>query len=581
MRKALAAFVLVAPIAGAQTALPLKHAPKPTTAAVSAADLMTRLYIIADDSMMGRETGTKGHVMSTEYIANEVKRFGLLPGGDNGTFFQNLPAVVRRFDVVKSTINVDGVPLKAGEDFVPQGARPLARAFDGAMVIYAGIQGDTAGMPSPEMLAGKIVLVGTRPGAPGGPGGFGGGPGGGGGGGGGGFGGANQAFTLATAGAAAIVRAGGAALAPNLLRAVTSPTAGMTVPMASGAQPTEGAQTIIVTDRVAEMLLGMPIAHAKPGTAGKTVKGAIMFTDTPVPARNVVAVLRGSDAKLRETYVAIGAHSDHVGMLPASNPPDHDSLHLYNAARFSITGMVPRGVQQTPEQRAAVANIRINMDSVRKVRSTRIDSIRNGADDDGSGTVALLEIAEQFARSGSKPKRSVVFVWHTGEEKGLWGSRWYADHPTVPRDSIVAQLNMDMVGRGEASDLPVGSPTYVQLVGSKRLSTELGTLVEEMNKSARMPFTFDYQFDANGHPENIYCRSDHFHYARYGIPVVFFTTGLHGDYHQVTDEPQYINYDHMARIGQFVYDVAVRVANSDKRPVVDGVKMNPNGVCRQ
>ena len=134
---------------------------------------------------------------------------------------------------------------------------------------------------------------------------------------------------------------------------------------------------------------------------------------------------------------------------------------------------------------------------------------------------------------------------------------------------------------GATSDLPVVSPTYLQLVGSRRLSTELGDLIETVNNTEPKPFTFDYQFDANGHPENIYCRSDHYNYARWGIPVVFFTTGLHGDYHQVTDEPQYIDYPHMARIGQFVHNVAVKVANQDRRIVVDKEKPDPTGACRQ
>ncbi len=139
---------------------------------------------------------------------------------------------------------------------------------------------------------------------------------------------------------------------------------------------------------------------------------------------------------------------------------------------------------------------------------------------------------------------------------------------------------MDMVGRGEKSDLPVGGPDYLQLVGSRRLSTELGDLFETVNKSQKMPFRLDYQFDANGHPENIYCRSDHYNYARYGIPVVFATTGLHGDYHQVTDEPQYIAYEHMAKIGNLMFDMATTVANMDHRPVVDKPKPDPKGRCQ-
>ena len=149
---------------------------------------------------------------------------------------------------------------------------------------------------------------------------------------------------------------------------------------------------------------------------------------------------------------------------------------------------------------------------------------------------------------------------------------------------------MDMVGRGAASDVTGmskdgqvlhGGPDYLQLVGSRRLSTELGNLVEQVNKDDKSGFVFDYAMDANGHPMNIYCRSDHYEYARYGIPIVFFTTGGHSDYHQVTDEPEYIDYPHMARVDNLVYDVAMKVADLDHRIVVDQPKPDPHGACRQ
>ena len=195
-----------------------------------------------------------------------------------------------------------------------------------------------------------------------------------------------------------------------------------------------------------------------------------------------------------------------------------------------------------------------------------------------SGSVSVLEIAEAFAKGPIKPKRSMIFIWQTGEEKGLWGSQYFTNHPTVPRDSIVADLNIDMVGRGEATDVTGreartavgtlhGSPDYLQLVGSRRLSTEFGDLAEAVNKTEKVPLKFDYSMDANGHPQNIYCRSDHANYARYGIPVIFFTTGGHADYHQVTDEPQYIRYQHMARVDQLIFDIAVKVADLDHRLV--------------
>jgi len=557
--------IVPAALAAQQPAtLPLKHTAQPTTAAISPADLMTRLYIFADDSMQGRETGTVGHLKSTAYIAGELKRLGIQPGGDEGSYFQDVPMIRRAFDPA-STITVGSTTLRGGTDFIAQ-ARGAIPTLSGVGVVFGGTAGDTTSLPSHDQMAGKIVVLKAAPGGAG----FGGR-----GGGGRGFG-ALRAFSDAVAIATVTD-----ALTPAAVNAATHPREGdvMMKPAGTNAAAPGAQLTLTITRSAAEALLGTTVDAATKGQAGKTIQADIKFRDDPAPARNVVAIIRGSDPKLRGEWVALGAHNDHVGI--GNQAVDHDSLHTYNAARFAIRGMVSRGQQATPEQDAAVAAIRLNLDSIHAARPARLDSIRNGADDDGSGSVTLLELAEAFQKSAVKPKRSLVFVWHVGEEKGLLGSRWYSDHPSVPRDSIVAQLNMDMIGRGDAQDLPVGSPTYVQLVGSRRLSTELGDMVEAVNKTEKMPLTFDYQFDANGHPENIYCRSDHYNYARWGIPVVFFTTGLHGDYHQVTDEPQYIDYPHMARIGQLVYDVATKVANLDHRIVVDKEKPDPAGVCRQ
>jgi hypothetical protein len=304
------------------------------------------------------------------------------------------------------------------------------------------------------------------------------------------------------------------------------------------------------------------------------------FPGSPNPsyARNVVAILRGSDPTLRSEYVAIGAHNDHIGLRKPA--VDHDSLRAYN---FELTRLgAPIWDRRTRARRDSLrSQLNINVDSLHRIRPARRDSIANGADDDGSGTVTVLEIAEALAAMPEKPKRSVIFVWHTAEEKGLLGSRWFTEHPTVPREQIVAQLNMDMVGRGSAADITGGGPDYLQLVGSRRVSTELGDIVEAVNSATSRPFKFDYQFDANGHPERIYCRSDHYNYARYGIPITFFTTGLHPDYHQVTDEPQYIDYEHMTRIAGLVRDIAVRVANLDHRPKVDKPLADPTAACIQ
>lgn len=550
-------------LARAQSEPPLKHAPRPTTAAITPADLMTRLYIYADDSLEGRETGTRGHVKATTYIAGQLKALGLEPMGDNGTYFQNVPVIRRALDPA-STITADGVTLRAGTDFIAT-ARGRVKPFQGGAVVFGGTLGDTVNALTTEQAAGKVVLL-VEPQNDGR------------------FGFRRRRrgnVSPAPASAAGVITVT-SELDPTLVRNALHPYEGDVQLVPDQDAPAVDAR-ITITRAAAERLLGASLDAVQKGQSGKTLTADLRFTDTPAPARNVIAAYRGHDQKLRNEWVALGAHNDHIGFRRQGPVTDSDSMHAVNRARYAILAHIPRGQERTAEQQAQLDAIRVNMDSLRKVHPVaRADSINNGADDDGSGSVTLLEIAEKFARSRPNTRRSLLFVWHVGEEKGLWGSAYVTDHPPVPRDSIVAQLNMDMVGRGAAGDLPEGNPDYVQLVGSRRLSTELGDLVETLNRKQAKPFVFDYQFDANGHPERIYCRSDHANYARYGIPVVFFTTGLHGDYHQVTDEPQYIDYPHMARIGNFVYTMADYVADMDHRPVLDHPKpSDPHARCVQ
>ncbi len=294
--------------------------------------------------------------------------------------------------------------------------------------------------------------------------------------------------------------------------------------------------------------------------------------ESTTPARNVIGVLRGSDSLLRNTYVVISAHNDHVGV--ARRPVDHDSLRVTNFA----AAMRKRGASSSAAQLWATHAL----DSLRALRAPRQDSIFNGADDDGSGTVALLEIAEELAAMPVKPKRSILFISHTAEEEGLYGSGWFTDHPTVPRDSLVADLDMDMIGRGSPEDVVNGGPAYLELIGTRRLSTELGDVAEQVDATEAKPFTFNYAFDKPGDKEQYYCRADHYSYARFGIPSINFSRGDHPDYHEVTDEPQYIDYDDMARVTVFVRDLAVALATLDHRVKIDHAKQqDPHAACVQ
>jgi len=549
---AAAAVILVPVLLFAQPPLPLKHTPKPTTAAITAADAMTRLYIFADDSMMGRRAGEEGGLKGTAYIEREVRRLHLEPAGDNGTFFQAVPLVTRTVDA-NSRLTADSAPLVMGTDYFPTDLNGIPRPIDGVQVIYAGNPGDSTASATPEQVSGKIALVAGS--------------------------GAAVAGRRRYPGAVAFMTLLDPAMMPRLRAFGFGGRTRLQAP-----EDTIASRLTLALDPSAVVkVLGVPIANARPGTIGRTLHGGVKSTLAVAPARNVVAIIRGSDPKLRSEFVALGAHNDHLGFRRAG-PLDHDSLSAYNEAAERIyiarthEGTQFPGAGLSAEERAS---IHVNVDSLHHLRPARLDSIYNGADDDGSGSVGLLEVAEKFALTNPKPKRSLIFVWHTGEELGLYGSQWFTDHPTIPRDSIVAQLNMDMIGRGDAKDIPGGGTHYVELVGSRRLSTELGDIVEAVNKNGRHNFVFDYAFDANGHPENIYCRSDHYEYARYGIPITFFTTGGHSDYHQLTDEPQYINYPHLASVAGFVGDVANTVANMDHRVVVDKGRPDPRARCQQ
>lgn len=563
--------------------LPLKYNAKPTHPEITAEDLMSRLYLYADDSMQGRETGQLGDFKATTYIAAEAKRMGLVPAGDSGTYFQTIPYKTRALDST-TTFTVGGAPLVFKTDFLPSGGD--ATKLESVGVVFAGDLADTARRDlTDQEVTGKVVVFTASAGL----------------------------FRQArrpprVKGAVGAIVVGLDNFPPQFMGFLTRPR-GFVDDRPAGAPPS--IPNILVSNAAFAKLFTTPPSQLTVGTAGVNVSLDLKYVISPMPypSRNVVGIVPGSDPKLKGEYVAIGGHNDHIGMN--NRPVDHDSMRIFLRV-VRPEGAEQNGKQATPAEQAQVDSI---LAAYRKAHpgTARLDSISNGADDDGSGTVSVLEIAERISSLKLKPKRSVLFVWHVGEEKGLLGSSYFTDHPTVSRDSIVAQLNIDMVGRGDATDetgrackmeaganpprcdaeasagrafdttsTPLhGNSNYLQIIGSRRLSTELGDLIEKVNTDDKHGLAFDYSEDANGHPTNIYCRSDHYEYARYGIPIAFFTTGGHADYHQVTDEPQEIDYTHMARIDNLIEDIAVHVANLDHRIVVDHPKPDPFGGCQQ
>jgi len=199
----------------------------------------------------------------------------------------------------------------------------------------------------------------------------------------------------------------------------------------------------------------------------------------------------------------------------------------------------------------------------RRARPPRRDSIFNGADDDGSGTVVMLEVAEQFA--AEKPARSIIFVSHQGEEAGLLGSNWFVNHPTIPLGQVVAAINMDMVGKGRSEQVKFGGPASIQILGARRISRDFGDVIDSVNATRSEVMAIDKSWEVPSNPMNRFCRSDQVNYVTKDIPVAYFSLGYAQDYHQVTDEPRYIDYDHAARVGRFVHDVMQAIANRQHR----------------
>jgi len=195
--------------------------------------------------------------------------------------------------------------------------------------------------------------------------------------------------------------------------------------------------------------------------------------------------------------------------------------------------------------------------------------IYNGADDDGSGTVALIEMAKAFAKAkkdGHGPKRSILFLHVTGEEHGLHGSRYYSENPLFPIANTIADINIDMIGRRDVEHAKTNN--YVYVIGADRLSSDLHNIVVAQNEKYTN-VDLDFKFNDPKDPNHFYERSDHYNFAKHGIPSVFFFNGVHEDYHQKGDEPEKIEYDALTKRTKLAFVVAWELANRENRPVVD------------
>ncbi|HEY9228447.1 MAG TPA: M28 family peptidase, partial [Gemmatimonadaceae bacterium] len=418
-----------------------------------------------------------------------------------------------------------------------------------APAVFAGRWGDTTKVLDREKFAGKVAVFTAPPPS--------GGRGGGRGGGGGSFATVRDNRPV-TAGVAAILVISLDSMPRGTVNGAFSPRSMM---QSAATGPAQSVGAAAISSAAATKLFGSAgVEGLEIGAVGRSVSASWHFDwkMSATPARNVIAILPGSDPARATQYVLVGAHNDHVGIN--NTVVDHDSLRAYNRVIRPQGANDPVRTPSADEQRRIDSMIAY----ARSIRPPRRDSIMNGADDDGSGTAVLLEIAERF--STEKPARSIIFVSHQGEEAGLLGSRWFVDHPTVPLDSVVAAHNMDMLGKGRASDVKFGGPTSVQTLGSRRRSREFGEIIDSVNAVTKEPMAIDRSWDVPANPMNRFCRSDQVNYVRAGIPVTYFSLGYSIDYHMQTDEARYVDFDHSARLARFIHDVMTAVANRRDRP---------------
>ena len=454
--------------------------------AIKTADLKKDLFTLASDSMRGKRAGTLDELKAAAWMAEQARKAGLEPAGDNGSYFQFFP-LEREKVSEESKIKINGKDLKLWQEAWVRRPQPFSVK---APVVWFNSLSDTT-----QNVKGKVVAM-------------------------------------------------------NLLPPAKLPAEGMSLwvyryALSSLRQQAEqlkntGVQAIVlVADSIAESKIGFfghgleegtyNLQSNRRGGSGNdiplvlvgsqfeqelkkpaaTFEGQVEVNTYIFPSANVVAKAPGTDQKLKNKYVLFSGHHDHDGV-----------------------GVPVDG-----------------------------DSIWNGADDNASVSVALLAIGRAWKQN--PPKRSALFVWHGAEERGLFGSRYYVQHPTVKKENIVAVLNGDMIGRNEP-----GKAALLGSIAPHKNSQELVDMAYAANEELT-GFEIDTSWDEADHPENWYFRSDHLPYAQAGIPAIFFTTLLHPDYHTPEDEAEKIDLEKLTKMTKWMYGTGLRIANSPKAPALE------------
>ncbi|WP_299392336.1 M28 family metallopeptidase [uncultured Gelidibacter sp.] len=477
---------------------------------ITSDELKEMLYTFASDEFEGRHTGEKGQKMAAEYLKQHYVALGIPSPISEDDYYQEVPLLNQKSPETEITVN--GVTFKNYEDLVMSGAS-ATQTINASDIVYAGygIEDEKYSSYKGLDVEGKIVLV--KKGEP-----------------------KNQDGTYVTSGTKEdtkwsvgrqalaskrdVARKKGVKallfmdeaylkMAANYMKsAATSGNDGRITLK----DKQDGMLQILISEKLGKALLATIDTDDTSKSIKSNLKIDVTSNSEEVHSENVVAFIKGSEKP--DEIIVLSAHLDHEGI--------------------------------------------------------KNGEIYNGADDDGSGTVAILEIAEAFKKAqeaGHGPKRSILFLHVTGEEKGLLGSSYYADiDPIFPLENTVANLNIDMIGRIDPKR--EGERNYIYLIGSDKLSTELHNISEEVNKKYTN-IELDYTFNDDNDPNRFYYRSDHYNFAKNNVPIIFYFNGTHDDYHRPSDTPDKIEYDLLENRTRLVFYTAWELANRADRIIVD------------
>ena len=519
-------LIIAGSILAGSILLPLSAQMRQTTlsqaemaAALSAEAMQRHLLILTSDEMEGRETGTEGQRKAAEYIAGEFAALGLPAVGDDGTHFQHILLKSESWQQIELNLNekkyrhlwdyYSSPALNAGSEG--------EKTFNEVVFLGYGIDDKDYSDYKNANVRGKAILIydgepvdengkpylsGTQPWS------------------------TERKLETANANGVGLVLIIDSKFKENVAEMRKALSTNRMKPSKAGTPATAYAPSFHLSSETARALLGEKVNKIikkrdrivkKGRPAGAVIPARIELVQNKntrtLTGHNVLGFVEGIDPQLKREVLVVTAHFDHLGK--------------------------------------------------------RGDAIYRGADDNASGTSTVMEIARIFAearQAGAGPRRSVLFLLVSGEEKGLLGSQYYVEHPVFPLENTIANVNVDMVGR--VDDKHQHNPNYIYVIGSDRLSTEL----HHINETANATYTqleLDYTYNAKNDPNRYYYRSDHYNFAERGIPAIFYFSGTHEDYHRTTDTADKINFEKMLLVGRLIFHTAWELANRDQRIQVD------------